>query len=265
MSRSGYYKWLNDRHGRPEHDHEDYLLIKQVFDSGRAKYGFRTIQMKLFAQGIRMNHKKIIRIKRKYRLITEVRRRNPYRHITNKTLEHTICPNILKRKFNQPVPFRVLCTDVTFVPLGRRFAYLSVVKDVSSGEIIAWKLAQSPSTQLVLETLAHMNEHHHAAALKGALIHSDQGLQYTSYLYQHHIREMDLIQSMSRKGNCLDNAPVESFFGHLKDELDYENARSFAELRSQIEAYMRYYNHERRQWHRKKMTPVEYRDHLLAQ
>lgn len=265
MSRSGYYKWLKVRHRQPEPDHEDYLLIKAVFDSGRAKYGFRTIQMKLSAHGIRMNHKKILRIKKKYRLVTTVRRMNPYRHITNKALEHSTCPNILKREFNQPVPFRALCTDVTFVPLGHRFAYLSVVKDVSSGEIVAWKLAESPSTQLVLGTLEHLKQHRHAAALKGALIHSDQGLQYTSHIYQHRVRKMDLIQSMSRKGNCLDNAPVESFFGHLKDELDYKNTRSFAELRSQIEAYMRYYNHERRQWHRKKMTPVEYRDHLLAQ
>ena len=255
MSRSGYYKWRADRLGQPERDHEDYLLIKGVFDTSRARYGFRTIHMKLLAQGFRMNHKKIIRIKKKYLLVTTVRRKNPYRYITNKTLEHRTCRNILKRAFKQPVPFRALCTDVTFVPLGRRFAYLSVVKDVSSGEIVAWNLAQNPSTQLVLETLEHMKQHHHAAALKGALIHSDQGLQYTSSLYRHHVQNMGLIQSMSRKGNCLDNAPVESFFGHLKDELDYRKARSFTELHTQIEAYMRYYNHERRQWHRKKNHP----------
>ena len=96
------------------------------------------------------------------------------------------------------------------------------------------------------------------------MIHSDQGFHYTHPGYIELIKELKMVQSMSGKGSCIDNAPVESFFGHMKDELDYESCRSFEELRLAIDEYMRYYNYERKQWTKKRMTPVEYRNHLLA-
>lgn len=96
------------------------------------------------------------------------------------------------------------------------------------------------------------------------MIHSDQGFHYTNPLYIKQIKELGMVQSMSRKGNCIDNAPIESFFGHLKDEIDYKSCKTFEQLHSLIEEYMGYYNNERQQWELKKMTPVEYRNHLLS-
>lgn len=97
-----------------------------------------------------------------------------------------------------------------------------------------------------------------------ALIHSDQGFHYTNPQYVLKVKSLSMIQSMSRKGNCIDNAPIESFFGHLKDDIDYQECKTLGELRSLIDSYIRYYNYERAQWDLNKMTPVEYRDQLLT-
>ena len=112
--------------------------------------------------------------------------------------------------------------------------------------------------ELVLETVKQMDKY------QNALIHSDQGFHYTNPEYIEKIKALEMIQSMSKKGNCIDNAPIESFFGHLKDDVDYKDCKTFEELRLLIKNYIPYYNNERAQWDLKKMTPVEYRDHLLA-
>ncbi|MFT4415170.1 IS3 family transposase, partial [Fredinandcohnia humi] len=97
-----------------------------------------------------------------------------------------------------------------------------------------------------------------------AILHSDQGFHYTHPEYQKRVRELGLLQSMSRRGNCLDNAPMESFFGHFKDEVDYKEARSLVELKYMNDDYMDHYNNLRKQWTLKKMTPASYRSHLIA-
>lgn len=255
-SRSGYYKWL--RHSdEPDKDYPDYLTIKEVFDKGKGKYGWRTLKMGL----PHMNHKKIQRIMRKYGLTTKVRRKNPYRAIKKKSLEHRVFPNKLQREFNQITPLKVFCTDITYIPFQHEFAYLSVIKDIASGEVVAWNLSLSLEMTLVTDTVKNMK----LDSYKNIMIHSDQGFHYTNPDYIEIVKELKMIQSMSGKGNCIDNAPIESFFGHMKDELDYKSCHSFDELRFTIDEYMRYYNHERKQWARNKMAPIEYRDHLLAQ
>lgn len=265
VSRSGYYEWLKHA-SEPDKDHADFLRINEIFRQGKAKYGWRTIQMKLLENGIVMNHKKITRIKKKYDLITKIRRKNPYKMIMKKSLEHRTSPNTLNRTFTISRPFKSFSTDITYIPLNHRFAYLSVVKDIASGEIMAWKLAMHLEMSLVLDTVEDMRHHPvlPAAALQNAMMHSDQGFHYTNPLYIEKLKELNIVQSMSRRGNCIDNAPIESFFGHLKDDVDYKNCRTFDELHSLIAHYMQYYNHERRQWDRKKMTPVGYRNHLLT-
>jgi len=138
------------------------------------------------------------------------------------------------------------------------FAYLSIVKDIATGEVVAWHLLPYITMELVLKTMGQMEKY------QNALIHSDQGFHYTNPEYALRVKALEMIQSMSRKGNCIDNAPIESFFGHLKDDVDYKGCKTFEELYQLIENYIKYYNHERPQWDRNKMTPVEYRDHLLA-
>lgn len=208
-----------------------------------------------------MNHKKIQRIMKKYNLVAKVRRKNPYKQIMMKSLEHRVFSNKLRREFNQIVPFKVFCTDITYIPFNSRFAYLSVIKDIASGEIVAWNVSLYMEMTLVTGTLEKLKLN----SCENIMIHSDQGFHYTNPAYINMLRELKMIQSMSGKGKCIDNAPIESFFGHLKDELDYELCQSFEDLRLKIEEYMRYYNHERKQWTRNKMTPIEYRKHLLSQ
>jgi transposase InsO family protein len=241
----------------PDKDCLDYLKIKEVFDKGKGKYGWRSLKMGL----TEMNHKKIQRIMRKYGLVAKVRRKNPYKQMMKKNLEHRTFPNKLQREFHQIIPFKVFCTDITYIPFHHRFAYLSVIKDIATGEVVAWNLSLFLEVTLVTETVKNMR----LDSYENIMIHSDQGFHYTNPTYIEIVKELKMIQSMSEKGKCIDNAPIESFFGHMKDELDYESCESFEELRLAINEYMRYYNHERKQWTRKKMTPVEYRNHLLTQ
>lgn len=258
VSRSGYYQWLKCA-DKTDKDYNDYLLIKEIFDSGKSKYGWRTIKMKLKREKkINMNHKKIIRIMKKYNLITRIRRKNPYKAIMKKTAEHRIFANQLSRMFKQAIPYRYFCTDITYMPFNNRLAYLSAVKDIASGEVVAWNMLPHITMELVLGTINQMKYY------PNALIHSDQGFHYTNPEYIERVKALDMVQSMSRKGNCIDNAPIESFFGHLKDDIDYKGCKTFEELRLLVENYIQYYNHERAQWNLNKMTPVEYKDHLLT-
>jgi transposase InsO family protein len=262
VSRSGYYEWLQHS-DEPEKDHDDYLLVKDIFDKGKRKYGFRTVQMRLFSEKkIIMNHKKIIRIMKKYQLFVKIRILNPYKAIMKKSLEHRTCENKLNREFKQDVPFKVLSTDITYLPFNHRFAYLSVIKDIASREVVGWNMAQHLEMDLVLDTVENMQNN--SESFTDAMIHSDQGFHYTNPLYIEKLKELKMIQSMSRKGNCIDNAPIESFFGHLKDDVDYKHCKTFKEIYSLIAEYMKYYNNDRQQWNLKKMTPVEYRNHLLT-
>lgn len=133
-----------------------------------------------------------------------------------------------------------------------------MVKDIASGEVVAWYLLEHITMELVLKTIERMKPYEHA------MIHSDQGFHYTNPDYIAKVRMLEMVQSMSRKANCIDNAPIESFFGHLKDDVDYRSCKTFEELRLLIENYITCYNCQRAQWEKNKMTPVEYRDHLLT-
>jgi transposase InsO family protein len=177
-----------------------------------------------------------------------------------KRLEHCVFPNILDRKFSQLVPYKTFCTDITYIPFLQNFAYISVIKDIASGEVVSWNTSLSLDMNLVTETLRGVS-----SVCSKALIHSDQGFHYTNQAYVSMVTELNMIQSMSGKGMCIDNAPIESFFGHMKDELDYRSCTTLEELRLKVDEYMAYYNHERKQWTRNKMTPVEYRGYLINQ
>jgi len=262
VSKSGYYQWFRNSE-EPEKDYDDYLLIKKVFEDGKKKLGFRSVQMNLKTEKqVIMNHKKIIRIMNKYHLFCKIRRRNPYKNIMKKSQEHRTFENALSRNFNQAIPFKVFCTDITYIPFNYRFAYLSVVKDIASGEIVSWKLSRHLEMDIVLGTLKNLKDNV-LVPLKDSLIHSDQGFHYTNPQYIAEVAKLGMVQSMSRKGNCIDNAPIESFFGHFKDDVDYKSCKTFDQLELLIEEYVRYYNYDRYQWDLKKMTPVEYRNHLL--
>ena len=262
VSTSGYYKWLKrDKHK----DQKDYLIIKEIFDKGKGKLGWRPIRMHLENDyGIIVNHKKIKRIMKDNHLITRIRRKNPYKQIMKKTKEHRTFDNILDRNFKQDMPGKVLVTDITYLYYGQsRKAYLQAIKDIASNEIVSWKLSNNLSMNFVLKSIDDL-KNIKKRFKHGSLIHSDQGFHYTNPEYVYKIKKLGLTQSMSRKGNCIDNSPMETFFGHLKDDVDYRQAKTFNELNDMIKIYMEYYNNKRYQWKLKKMTPVQYRNHLLS-
>ena len=268
VSRSGYYSWLNtasQRFERERKDYEQHLLVKEIFVRRHKKSGWRVIQMELERTNIKMNHKKIRRLMRKYGLITQIRRQNPYKKIAKATKEHTTVANVLDRQFKQDTPLKTFSTDITYLYDGKgQRSYLSVLRDIATGEVAAYhwssSLCMDLSLALVEKAVRYIGEN----TFKGALIHSDQGFHYTHPSYIQSLAKLEITQSMSRKGNCIDNAPVESFFGHMKDELNLSECRTPDEVQSALAAYVYYYNHQRYQWNRKKMAPVEYRNHLLA-
>lgn len=173
-------------------------------------------------------------------------------------------PNLLNRQFKQEIPGKVLLTDITYLFYGKsQKVYLSVIKDGSTGEILAHHISERMTVKLAIDTLLKLKRNKNFQKAKDALIHSDQGIQYTHPNFQKIVKKLGLQQSMSRRGNCWDNAPQESFFGHLKDEASIQACTTLDELKNEIKQYMIYYNYYRYQWNLKKMTPVQYRDYLL--
>lgn len=268
VSRSGYYRWLSmapRRLQREAADYEQHVVIREIFLKRDRKAGWRVIRMNLERQNIIMNPKKIRRLMKKYGLITQIRRRNPYKQIARATQEHRTAPNVLERRFDQAIPYRAFGTDITYLYDGNGHrSYLSILLDLATGEIVAHRVFASLGLDLSLAVIAQGTARLGHKQLRGVLIHSDQGFHYTHPFYIRYLADRGIVQSMSRKGNCLDNAPVESFFGHMKDELDLAGCYGVDQVRRAVTGYIRHYNHHRYQWERKKMAPVEYRNHLLA-
>lgn len=250
---------------RAHNDYEDYLFLKCIYDAFKGKIGYRGLYMEVCELlETPMNPKKIRRLMRKYNFFAKVRRANPYRNIAKATQEHKTLPNVLNREFTQDEPGKVFLTDITYLKYRGKTAYLSCVKDVATREIVAYELSQTLKMTIAYNTLVKLKEKLEENVHPEAMIHSDQGFHYTHPEFQKRVKQMNMKQSMSRRGNCIDNAPMESFFGHMKDEMEYKQLLTFDELKQQVDSYMIFYNESRRQWNLKKMTPVEYRSHLIA-
>lgn len=271
VSRSGYYNYfsLKSQECRKLRDKQDELLkgnILNAFNFKRRKKGARQIKMTLDGQyKINYNLKRIRRIMKKYGIICPIRKANPYRRMAKATKEHTVLPNLLNRQFKQNVAGKVLLTDITYLFYGKgKKAYLSTVKDGSTNEILAYNVSDRITLDIATDTLLKLKNNRRVKFADGAYIHSDQGFHYTNPTFQKMVKKYGLGQSMSRRGNCWDNAPQESFFGHFKDEAYIKPCETLDELKREIKNYMTYYNNYRYQWNLKKMTPVQYRNHLLS-
>lgn len=181
------------------------------------------------------------------------------------TQEHRVVPNKLQRDFKKGIPGLVLLTDITYLPYGRsEMAYLSTILDASTGELLTHNVSNRIDLSLATDTIKSLMKQRRLKLHKNAFIHSDQGSHYTSPKYQKLLKRKGLGQSMSRRGNCWDNAPQESFYGHMKDHVRSRECSTLEELKLEIDRYIHYYNHHRYQWGLKKMTPVQYRNHLLS-
>lgn len=203
-----------------------------------------------------MNLKKIRRIMKKYDLKTSVRRKNKYKQGWILGEEHRVAPNLLERQFDVTKKDTVYSTDITCLDYGKDSrAYLSAVKDLASKEVAHYAVSSGINLEVAISGL----EDFFSRKPKHLIMHSDQGCHYTSKTYRDLLAKWDVTQSMSRKGNCLDNAPIESFFGHLKDESEFRSCNTFEELVAEIDRYINYYNNERPQWGLKGKTPAEHR------
>ena len=269
VSRSGYYGWLraeDTRRRREEHDRSDFRLILEAYRFRGYDKGVRGIHMRLLHMGIRMNTKKIRRLMRKYRLSCPVRKANPYRRLQRAIRSNNTAEDLVKREFEAHGPRSILLTDITYIPLNGSYCYLSTILDACTKQILSYVLSESLEEDFVLETVKQLIEKHGLSLNKETIIHSDQGCHYTCVKFIQLVKNSALRQSMSRKGNCWDNAPQESFFGHMKDELATQipTWTSIDDVRRSIDDWMDYYNNDRYQWDLAKLSPNEYYDYLTT-
>lgn len=260
VSRSGYYRWVKSAEIREQNDLESLISIKFIFEKYKRKPGARQIKMYLERElQLNYNLKRINRIKKKFNLVTQKRKRNVYRDAALNMIEHRSVGNLLNQNFKIKEPRKVLSTDVTYMTNSKGGkAYLSAVKDLATKEIVSYELSKINNLNFVINSIKKSIK----KSKRGVTIHSDQGFQYTHQDYQLLLKKNGARQSMSRRGNCLDNAPIESFFGHMKDEVEYKKMRNFEELKEEIDKYIKFYNEKRPQWGLKRKTPVEYRSFL---
>lgn len=269
VSRSGYYRWVNAAGTRAEHekkDYEDFLLIKEAYEFRGYDKGSRGIQMRLKRMGIAMNRKKIQRLMKKFGLHCPIRQANPYRRMAKALKTDSVAENLVRREFRSHGPRKVLLTDITYLRLNESFIYLSVIKDAFTMQILAYQLSESLEVDFVLETLKQLMRNHLYEYDAEVLIHSDQGCHYTSLAFRQLLKDYKLRQSMSRRGNCWDNAPQESFFGHMKDQLRpyIKDWKTFQDVKERINDYMDYYNNDRYQTILNWMAPNEYYHYLVT-
>jgi len=221
VSRSGYYRYLDtedSRRQREEQDRTDFQKIVEAYRFRGYDKGARGIYMRLLhlKPPVHMNIKKIRRLMKKYGFFCPIRKANPYRRAAKAIAIAQVAPNLLNREFESHGPRKVLLTDITYIINGKApRCYMCTIIDACTKEILAWTLSISLEVDFVLEAANFLVENHGISLTEETLIHSDQGSHYKSVKFVQLVKDSVLRQSMSRKANCWDNAPQESFFGHM--------------------------------------------------
>lgn len=268
VSRSGYYHYQETeelRQGREEQDQRDFLEILKAYQFRGYDKGARGIYMRLLHLNppVHMNIKKIRRLMKKYRLRCPIRKANPHRRVAKALKSGNVAPNLLNREFETRGPRAVLLTDITYIINGKApRCYMSTIIDACTKELLAWELSESLEIDFVLETVNQLIRNHGISLTAETLVNSDQGAHYSSIKFSQLLKDSELRQSMSRKANCWDNAPQESFYGHMKDEIDIARCASFTEIHQVIRDWTEYYNTERYQWDLARLAPSEYYEYL---
>ena len=263
VSRSGYYNWVKSaavRDKKEAKDRADFELILEAYSYRGYKKGVLSINMRLLHMGIVMNPKKIRRLMHKYNLVCPIRKANPYRRMALALRTSIVADNLLNREFESHGPRTVLLTDITYIRFQDGFLYLSTILDAYTKEALAHVLSDSLEIDFVLQTVMAMQRDHGISLNAETMIHSDQGVHYTSVQFIKIVNDIGLRRSMSRRGNCWDNAPQESFFGHMKDELADKMAcwNTFEDAEHDIDDWFDYYNHDRYQWQLAKLSPSQF-------
>lgn len=268
VSRSGYYAWIAaapTRKVREQADIRDFDMILEAYRFRGYAKGARSIHMRLLHQGVRMNVKKIRRLMRKFGLVCPIRKPNPYRRMAKAMKTSTVAPNLVKREFRQGVR-KVLLTDITYLFYVDGRCYLSTILDAYTHEVLAYKVSSSFEKEFVLQTVDQLVEEHGCTLDNTTICNSDQGCHYTSYAFINKLKGLKIRQSMSRKGNCWDNAPQESFYGHMKDEIaeEIKSCTGYNEVLKIVDDWMDYYNNDRYQWSLLKLSPAEYYQYKIT-
>ena len=256
MARSSFYYYQKQRKAP-----DKYKVIKQwiksIYDKHRGRYGYRRITAELNNKGLIINHKTVLRLMKLLGLKSVIRIK---KYKSYKGEQGKIAPNILRRNFKAVVPNQKWATDITEFNVSGKKLYLSPIIDLFNQEIISYELTERPVfnqvTQMLKKAFKTIPNNTHL------ILHSDQGWQYQMKKYQYLLKQKGVTQSMSRKGNCLDNAIIENFFGTLKSELFYlMKFKDINHLKSEIKEYINYYNNERIKSNLNKMSPIKYRAH----
>jgi len=252
IPRSTYYRWKNNSQ-KEDSKQAIERRIGELCRANKFRYGYRKITTFIRKETL-VNHKVVQRVMQKNEWQCRVKMKK--RKKTGQP--YHVADNLLERNFNADRPFQKLVTDITYLPFGQKMMYLSSIKDLHNGEIIAHSIGDCQDTNFVLDTLNQLPE-----LPEGCTLHSDQGSFYTSYDYQKSVKGKGITMSMSRKGTPADNAPIESFHSSLKCETFYLDDLKYtttAIVVKTVEEYIYYYNNIRIQTKLNNQSPVEYRE-----
>lgn len=256
MVRSSYY-YHEKRNQLTDKYQSVKELIKQIYHHHKGRFGYRRITLKINQKGILINHKTVLKLMKILGLksVIRIKKYKSYKGELGK-----IAPNVLNRNFKAISPNQKWATDITeFNVLGKKL-YLSPIIDLFNGEIISYELSERANFDQIIAMLKKSFKR--ITNQTNLILHSDQGWQYQMKQYQTILKDKGIIQSMSRKGNCLDNAIIENFFGILKSELFYlKQYKSITQLKHEIKEYIIYYNNDRIKQNLKGMSPIQYRAH----
>ena len=269
VSRAGYYYWLNaenTRKTREETDEADFALILWAYNYRGYDKGVMGIKMRLLRhpRPVNMNEKKIRRLMRKYALVCPIRKVNPYRRMAIARKESDYANNLVNRQFRAFGPRMVLLTDVTYLQKksNGKWTYLSVIMDAFTKQILAFSLSESLEVDFVLVCVKQVIAQYGHEITEETMLHSDQGVHYTSDKFIELVTNAELRRSMSRKANCWDNAPQESLFGHMKDDIQLEHDDTHEDIVAKITCWVDYYNTDRPQNGLFMLTPNEYHEYV---
>jgi putative transposase len=256
VSRAAYYGWVK-RLSQPDPDEEKMKRVQEAYDMSRQTYGYRRITLWLRQKrNVHINHKAVLRLMNKLGIRSIARRRRLYPRTQELNTFHRY-PNLLNRDFSAGQPNQKWVTDISFIPTRQGWAYLSTIKDLFDGFIVAHQFSPTNSVSLVIQTL--QLAHQKGLVTDGLILHSDQGHQYSSHSYYVLTQQYHIQPSMSRPANCWDNAPMESFFSHLKQEsLSHLPLLSFEATEHAIDDYIAFYNYQRIQL-KTGQTPFQHR------
>ena len=259
LARSTYYYYLK----QPNTDKYECEKqeIQEIYNTNKGRYGYRRITIAMRNEGYVINHKTVQKLMKQLGLKGKQRKNDKYH--SYKGTVGKVADNLLKRDFYAEKPFEKITTDVTQFNVCDEKVYLSPVLDLFNNEVISYSISRSPNLEQIREMLNGLFEKLPAGATP--IFHSDQGWQYQHAEYQRLLAEHNITQSMSRKGNCMDNGTMENFFGRLKVEMFYgEKFESVNAFIDELKNYIDYYNNERISLKLKGMSPVQYRTHSLA-